>query len=98
MKTPEIMTVADLAEYLRCSPTTIYRMLRNQSVPAFKMGSDWRFNRSSIDQWLRMRGGQAISPGGRERSRTNEERMKRLAGEIAAPIIHRIGAAIDELS
>jgi excisionase family DNA binding protein len=70
MKTPEIMTVADLAEYLRCSPTTIYRMLRNQSVPAFKMGSDWRFNRNSIDQWLRMRGGQVISPG-RPKAKSN---------------------------
>jgi hypothetical protein len=35
------------------------------------MGSDWRFNRNSIDQWLRMRGGQAISPG-RPKAKSNE--------------------------
>jgi excisionase family DNA binding protein len=47
-----IMTAGEVAAYLRCHPTTIYRMLRAGTIPAFKVGYDWRFHRASIDQWI----------------------------------------------
>jgi excisionase family DNA binding protein len=47
----EILTVTELAEYLRVHRTTIYRLLRARKLPAFKVGSDWRFNREHIDEW-----------------------------------------------
>jgi excisionase family DNA binding protein len=50
---PEIMTVSMLADYLRCHPSTIYRLLRQKRLPGFKIGSDWRFKKSVIDQWLK---------------------------------------------
>lgn len=50
--TNEIMTVASLALYLRCHQSTIYRLLKAKKIPAFKIGSDWRFSRSAIDQWV----------------------------------------------
>ena len=46
-----IMTVMELADYLRVHPTTIYRLLKLGQLPAFKVGSDWRFNVESIDRW-----------------------------------------------
>ena len=46
-----IMTVRELADYLRVHPTTIYRQLKRRQLPAFKVGSDWRFNVESIDRW-----------------------------------------------
>ena len=46
-----IMTVKDLAGYLRIHPSTIYHQLKLGQLPAFKVGSDWRFNRESIDRW-----------------------------------------------
>ena len=46
-----IMTVAELADYLRVHPTTIYRQLKRRQLPAFKVGSDWRFTVESIDRW-----------------------------------------------
>jgi|SRR5216683_3036509 len=46
-----IMTVRALAEYLRVHPSTIYRLLRQRKLPAFKVGSDWRFSREAIDHW-----------------------------------------------
>ena len=46
-----IMTVEDVAEYLQVHPSTIYRLLKRKRIPAFKLGSDWRFNRESIDRW-----------------------------------------------
>lgn len=53
MENPEIMTVTMLADYLRCHPSTIYRLLRQKRIPGFKIGSDWRFKKSVIDQWLK---------------------------------------------
>jgi excisionase family DNA binding protein len=48
---PSVMTVSEMANYLRVHPTTIYRLLKNGKIPAFRVGSDWRFNRERIDQW-----------------------------------------------
>jgi excisionase family DNA binding protein len=45
------MTVRELSEYLRVHPSTIYRLLRRNQIPAFRMGSDWRFNIETIDRW-----------------------------------------------
>jgi len=45
------MTLEEVADYLRVHPSTVYRMAKTQSLPAFKIGSDWRFNRESIDSW-----------------------------------------------
>jgi excisionase family DNA binding protein len=47
----KVMTVTDVAEYLHVHPSTIYRLLRKREIPAFRVGSDWRFNRESIDDW-----------------------------------------------
>jgi excisionase family DNA binding protein len=47
----EILTVAELAKYLRVNRFTIYKLLKARRLPAFKIGSDWRFNREQIDQW-----------------------------------------------
>ena len=46
-----IMTVAELSEYLRVHPSTIYKLLRSGDLPGFKVGSDWRFNIEAIDRW-----------------------------------------------
>jgi excisionase family DNA binding protein len=48
----QILTVPMLAEYLLSHPSTIYRLLKNKRIPGFRVGSDWRFRRSAIDQWL----------------------------------------------
>lgn len=45
------MTLSEVAEYLRVHRSTIYRLLKRAQIPAFKMGSDWRFNLESIDRW-----------------------------------------------
>jgi excisionase family DNA binding protein len=50
-----IMTLEEAAEFLRVHPSTIYRLLKTHSIPAFKMGSDWRFNQESIQRWVKER-------------------------------------------
>jgi len=49
----EIMTVTSLAHYLRCHESTVYRLLKRREIPAFKLGSDWRFLKTAIEQWVR---------------------------------------------
>jgi excisionase family DNA binding protein len=46
-----ILTVQDVAEYLRIHQSTVYRLLKRRQLPEFKIGHEWRFNRESIDRW-----------------------------------------------
>jgi excisionase family DNA binding protein len=46
-----VLTVPEVADYLRVHPSTIYRLLRRGELPAFKVGSEWRFNAESLDHW-----------------------------------------------
>jgi excisionase family DNA binding protein len=46
-----VLTLEEVAGYLRVHPSTIYRLLKKRKLPAFKVGSDWRFNLESIDRW-----------------------------------------------
>jgi excisionase family DNA binding protein len=46
-----VSTVEEVARYLHVHQSTIYRLLRQKELPAFKVGSDWRFNVESIDKW-----------------------------------------------
>lgn len=47
----KVMTVKELSDYLKVHPSTVYRQLKRGRLPAFKVGSDWRFNVESIDRW-----------------------------------------------
>ncbi len=46
-----VLTVQEVSSYLRVHPSTIYRMLKRNQIPAFRVGSDWRFTVEAIDQW-----------------------------------------------
>jgi excisionase family DNA binding protein len=48
-----MLTVRDVALYLRLSEAKVYRMAREGSVPAFRVGKSWRFRRDVIDEWIR---------------------------------------------
>ena len=45
------MTVREVCAYLRVSRATIYWLLKENQIPAFRVGSDWRFNIEEIDRW-----------------------------------------------
>jgi excisionase family DNA binding protein len=53
MMQPEakVITVGELAVYLHVHRSTLYRLLKKGQLPAFKIGSDWRFNVEAIDRW-----------------------------------------------
>ncbi len=48
----ELMTIKDLEHYLRFTKKTIYRLLKQRSIPAVKIGNKWRFDKVLIDRWL----------------------------------------------
>ncbi len=48
----ELMTLEEVADYLRVTKKTIYRLLRQGKIPATKVGQQWRFDRVAIDDWL----------------------------------------------
>jgi excisionase family DNA binding protein len=47
----KVLTVQEVSTYLRVHPSTIYRMLKKNQLPAFRVGSDWRFTVEAIDRW-----------------------------------------------
>jgi len=47
-----IMTLEEVAEYLRLTPQTIYTWAQEKKIPAVKLGKEWRFRRSLIDKWF----------------------------------------------
>ena len=47
----KVMTVREVSSYLQIHPTTLYRLLKSNQIPAFRIGSDWRFSIEAIDRW-----------------------------------------------
>lgn len=48
-----IMTIGDVADYLKVTERTIYRLAGAKQIPAFKVGGSWRFSRVDIDLWIK---------------------------------------------
>ena len=47
-----VFTVRELAKYLRMKPLTIYKHASTGKLPGFKVGSHWRFKKTTIDGWI----------------------------------------------
>ena len=47
-----LLTTAQVAEYLKVDKFTVYRLVTQKNIPAFKVGNQWRFNKDMIDAWL----------------------------------------------
>jgi excisionase family DNA binding protein len=50
----DVMTVDELAEYLRLDRQTVYRKFRSGELPGVRIGKAIRFKRDVIDAWLRV--------------------------------------------
>lgn len=50
----DIMTIREVAEYLKVTEKTTYRLAAEGSVPGFKVGGSWRFRRSEIEKWIKI--------------------------------------------
>ena len=47
----DIMTLEEVAAYLKLKPQTIYTWAQEKRIPAAKLGKEWRFRKSIIDEW-----------------------------------------------
>jgi excisionase family DNA binding protein len=74
-----IMTVKDVAEYLRVHSSTVRRQLKGGQFPAFKVGSDWRFKIESIDRWCLDKESAFMGAG-------DEKKLKLVRKDASAPL------------
>lgn len=48
----EILTLKELAEYLKLTEKTAYRLAAEGKLPGFKVGGSWRFKSDDVDAWI----------------------------------------------
>lgn len=51
----EILTIDEVAAFLKAGKRTVYRLAASGNLPAFKLGGTWRFRRSDLDRWITSR-------------------------------------------
>lgn len=51
----EILTIMEVARFLRVPKSTVYKLARVGELPASKIGKHWRFLRRDIHEWMRSR-------------------------------------------
>jgi excisionase family DNA binding protein len=66
-----VLTIEELAAYLKIPKSTLYKLVREGKIPSQKVGRHWRFHKEAIDQWL----------GNREADDANRKPLPR-KGEI----------------
>jgi excisionase family DNA binding protein len=57
----DILTLRQVAEFLKVTERTIYRLAAAKKIPAFKVGGTWRFSKAEITEWIQQqsKGGKA---------------------------------------
>lgn len=50
--TDEILTLKEVAEYLKLAEKTAYRLTAEGRLPGFKVGGSWRFKRDDVHSWI----------------------------------------------
>lgn len=49
---PSFLTTEEVLGYLKVNPRTIYRLIRSGELPAIRIGRQWRFRRSDLNDWI----------------------------------------------
>ena len=48
----DVMTIDELADYLKIPKSTLYKLAQEGKVPGQKVGRHWRFRKETVDRWL----------------------------------------------
>jgi excisionase family DNA binding protein len=48
----EILTVKELSDLMKIHQSTVYRLTKEGRIPAFRIGSEWRFRKDQIVHWI----------------------------------------------
>lgn len=60
----DILTITEVAAYLKVAERTLYRLAAAKKIPAFKVGGTWRFPRADIDQWIKRQTAETLGDDG----------------------------------
>lgn len=47
-----LLTIKEVAAYLKVNERTVYRLAASGDIPAFKVGGSWRFRKDTLEQWI----------------------------------------------
>jgi excisionase family DNA binding protein len=76
----EILTIRQVADYLKVTERTIYRLAAAKKIPAFKVGGTWRLSRADIDNWIKQQSMESLDTGRQEedaaKSQLNDGEIK----------------------
>lgn len=59
----QVMTLEELALYLKLPKSTLYKLVQEGRIPGQKLGKQWRFARAAIDRWLEAEQGNKSGSG-----------------------------------
>lgn len=63
-KPGDVLTIEELAAYLKIPKSTLYKLVREGNIPSQKVGRHWRFRKAGIDRWLEETRGKQGNSGG----------------------------------
>ncbi len=86
----QLMTLQEIADYLRVTKKTIYRLLRQGKIPAIKVGHQWRFDKASIDEWLQQ---SSVAATANILVIDNKETIRALFKEVLEELGHTVAVA-----
>ncbi|HEY8468125.1 MAG TPA: PTS sugar transporter subunit IIA [Longimicrobiales bacterium] len=89
---PEVLTTKQLARYLQISERSVYRLLERGQIPAVKIGGQWRFRKSVVDEWLDLQFG-SIEPTDIEPEQPEGERAP--GGPVIADLLSPENIVLD---
>jgi excisionase family DNA binding protein len=87
MATQKILTISEVAALLKVHPITVYRMIKQGRLPAFRIGRVLRFDADRLEDWLRVseRAAAGTSNGRKRKGRSSAEYLAYATGETFAP-------------
>ena len=59
----EILTIKEVAGYLKVKERTIYRLSQAKKIPSFKVGGMWRYSQTDIDSWIKQKSMDGLDAG-----------------------------------
>ncbi len=70
----DILTIKEVAGYLKLTERTLYRLVQEGQIPGFKAGNSWRFKRADIERWIEDQKERALEAGQEQSTETRRKR------------------------
>ena len=86
----QLMTLQEVADYLRVTKKTIYRLLGQGKIPAIRVVHQWRFDKASIDKWLQQ---SSVTATARILVIDNNDTIRTLFKDVLGELGHRVAVA-----